>query len=332
MNPRRLLLTLLVVLAAGLLFLPALTTLLTDWWWFREIGYQVVFTRQLTTQVLLFLIVGGLTAGVFYLNLRIAQRGVVFSPVVYTIGQTQTKVNITAALRRISLPVALVSGLLAGLAATATWDVVLQALFRTPFGSVDPVFGRDIGFYVFTLPALSLLLGVLSTLAGFSLAFLLPIYFVRGDIKLRPRSLLFEPSAAMHLGAGGGGDAAAHRAPALAGGCAQPALLDHRPAGRRQLHRHARHPAGPLPLGRGRGHRRDRRPGRGQNWGVGEGGTLGDRRIPAGGVHRPGTRPAGDAEADRCSDRADPGDALPPLSHRRDSPGLGHRQRGDPGA
>jgi uncharacterized membrane protein (UPF0182 family) len=197
---RRVLIVLIAVIVAGLFFLPALTTLLTDWWWFREIGYQVVFTRELTTQVLLFLVVGGLTAGVFYLNLRIAQRGVVVNPVVYTLGEAQSRVNITAVVRRISLPAVLVIGFLAGLAATSAWDVVLQALYPTPFGSVDPVFGKDSAFYVFTLPALSLLLGVLSTLAGFSLFFLFPIYFIRGDIKLRPRSLLFEPSAGMHLG------------------------------------------------------------------------------------------------------------------------------------
>ena len=42
--------------------LPASYALITDWWWFREIGYQAVFTRELTTRVLLFLAAGGLTA------------------------------------------------------------------------------------------------------------------------------------------------------------------------------------------------------------------------------------------------------------------------------
>ena len=32
---------------------------------------------------------------------------------------------------------------------------MLQAIYQTPFGIADPVFSRDIGFYVFTLPALS---------------------------------------------------------------------------------------------------------------------------------------------------------------------------------
>jgi uncharacterized membrane protein (UPF0182 family) len=199
-TPRRVLFILIALLIGSLLLFPALTSSLTDWWWFKEIGYEIVFTRELTTQFLLFLAGGGLTAGVIYLNLRFAQRGLVLNPIVFTLGQAMPKVNIAAVLRRITLPVALVIGFLGGIAATSTWDVVLQAIYRTPFGSVDPVFGRDVGYYVFTLPALSLLLGVLSTLAGFSLFFLLPIYFVRGDIKLNGRRIIFEPTAAMHLG------------------------------------------------------------------------------------------------------------------------------------
>ena len=52
----------------------------------REIGYQVVFTRELVTRALLFLAAGGLTAGVLYLNLRMAQRGVVPNPIVLRLG------------------------------------------------------------------------------------------------------------------------------------------------------------------------------------------------------------------------------------------------------
>ena len=83
---RRLTLILLFAAFAALFLFPTFTALLTDWWWFREIGYQIVFTRELTTRVLLFLAAGGLTAGVLYLNLRAAQRGLVPDPVVLQLG------------------------------------------------------------------------------------------------------------------------------------------------------------------------------------------------------------------------------------------------------
>jgi len=32
------------------------------------------------------------------------------------------------------------------------WDMVLRYLYQQPFGTTDPIFGKDIGFYVFSLP------------------------------------------------------------------------------------------------------------------------------------------------------------------------------------
>src|SRR4051794_27323280 len=178
---------------------------LVDWWWFQEIGYQIVFTRELLTQLLLFLIVGGLTFGFLYGNLRLAQRGLVPYPVVLRFTQGAPRVDITRPLRRLTLPVSLVLGFLAGLASTPAWATVLRSIYATPFGSSDPVFGRDIGFYVFQLPALTAALGYLSALFLISLIALVPVYAIRGDVQIAPGGrrlprLRIEPSAALHLG------------------------------------------------------------------------------------------------------------------------------------
>ena len=199
MSTRRLALALVILVVAALFFLQPLLGVLVDWWWFQEIGYQIVFTRELVTQVLLFLIVGGLVGGTLYLNLRLAQRGLVPYPVVLRFAQGPRRVGITTPLRRLSLPVSLVLGTLAGLGATSAWNLVLQFLYRTPFGIKDPIFFRDVGFYVFTLPALSALLGLLYALAMVSFLMLIPVYALRGDIVVRPRRVAIEPAAGLHL-------------------------------------------------------------------------------------------------------------------------------------
>jgi uncharacterized protein len=202
---RRLVVIVIVAGFAALFLFPAFTALLTDWWWFKEIGYQVVFLRPLITGLLLFLVVGGLTFGVLYLNLRTAQRGLVPDPIVFRIGQSATRVDLTRSLLRLSRPVAVVLAVLAGFAATPAWDLVLKAIYRTPFGISDPVFGRDVGFYVFTLPALAAGLGILSALALISLIVAVPVYALRGDIRFgtggprRAPQLRIEPSAGLHL-------------------------------------------------------------------------------------------------------------------------------------
>jgi hypothetical protein len=187
-----------VVVALFLMF-PATAAVLADWWWFREIGYQIVFTRELATRSLLFFLVGGLSAGVLYLNLRMAQRGLVPNPLVVQIGPSAPALDVTRALRRLSMPASLVLGLLAGIAATPAWDLVLGAINRTPFGILDPVFSRDIGFYVFALPALTAALGFLVSLTVICLLLLVPVYFLRSDIIVRPRLLRIERSAGIHL-------------------------------------------------------------------------------------------------------------------------------------
>jgi uncharacterized membrane protein (UPF0182 family) len=207
---RRLPLILFLLVFTALFFVPALIRVLVDWWWFQEIGYGVVFTRELVTRVLLFLAAGGVTFAILYLNLRGAQRGLVPDPVVFRIGQSAPSVDLTRSLRKLTLPVSLSIAMLAGLAATPAWDLVLRTIYRTPFGINDPVFSRDIGFYVFSLPALSAVVAFLSTLVIISLLLVLPLYWLRGDIVLsagtplrsgvrRPGGLRIEPSAALHL-------------------------------------------------------------------------------------------------------------------------------------
>jgi uncharacterized membrane protein (UPF0182 family) len=80
MRRLRLWIALAITLFVLLLLLPNAVSALMNWWWFREIGFQTVFVRRLTTQGDLFLAVTLVTTAFVYLNLRVAQRGVVPHP------------------------------------------------------------------------------------------------------------------------------------------------------------------------------------------------------------------------------------------------------------
>ncbi|MBK8058171.1 MAG: UPF0182 family protein [Gemmatimonadetes bacterium] len=189
------------VAIAFLLFIvvPAASGFFADLWWFREIGYDVVFVRTVTTRLLLFLVAGAVGSATLYLNLSIAQRGVVPEPVMVRMGETVAPVDVAGATRRLRLPISILFGIVFGLGVSATWQVLLQWLHPTPFDVADPVFSRDIGYYVFSLPALSVALGMISTLAFVSLLATVPTYFFRGDVVVSPRRLRIEPSAGVHL-------------------------------------------------------------------------------------------------------------------------------------
>ncbi|HNV76130.1 MAG TPA: UPF0182 family protein, partial [Gemmatimonadaceae bacterium] len=189
------------VAIAFLLFIvvPAASGFFADLWWFREIGYDVVFIRTVTTRLLLFLVAGAVGSATLYLNLSLAQRGVVPEPVMVRMGEAVAPVDVAGATRRLRLPISILFGIVFGLGVSATWQVLLQWLHRTPFDVADPVFSRDIGYYVFSLPALSVALGMISTLAFVSLLATVPTYFFRGDVVVSPRRLRIEPSAGVHL-------------------------------------------------------------------------------------------------------------------------------------
>jgi len=191
-----------VALFLGLLFgFPTFSALLADWWWFQEVGYDVVFSRQLSTQVALFTGAALLTLGVVLLTLRIAQRGHPRGPLLVRSGDTTARIELPAVIARLGIPIALGLSLFAGLIASASWETALQWWYGGPFGLSDPVLSRDIGFYVFTLPGISVLLAMLSALTTVSLVLAAAVYIPRGDISVGPSGVVVKRQAGMHVAA-----------------------------------------------------------------------------------------------------------------------------------
>lgn len=188
------------VLIVGLLAFPAFVSLLTDWWWFKSVGFDSVFLKSIVTKVWL----GGAAAGlgfiIFYLNFRFAQRGVVPDPVVVNFRTKQPhSIDITGGIRKMALPVSAVLALLVGLSVSNSWMTVLRFLNQTSFDVRDPVFNRDISYYVFGLPTITGGIALVQALTILVLFMVVPIYLMRGDITVLRNRINIEPSAQMHL-------------------------------------------------------------------------------------------------------------------------------------
>src|SRR5438034_3598253 len=196
---RRLGLVVLVVLFALLLLLSNLVPLAAEWFWFQALGYERVFTTRLVAEAVLGVGVGGLVFAFLYVNLRIAQRGLAPNPLVVQFSSGAAAVDVTRLLRRLALPTALGLGLLFGMGAARGWLSMLQFLHRTPFGVTDPVFGRDVGYYVFTLPVIAGAIGLVIAVTTLTLLATIMLYVVRRDIVVFHRQVTVEPSARLHL-------------------------------------------------------------------------------------------------------------------------------------
>ena len=129
----------------------------TEWLWFSSLGYGSVYTTILKTKVLVFFSAAIIFCILFLGNLVLATRlapktEVHFWP--WAIVRPLQKI-----LRwNVLLGTALLS-LIFGLVAQGNWEVILRFFNGQPFGITDPVFYREISFYVFSMPFLHLLRG-----------------------------------------------------------------------------------------------------------------------------------------------------------------------------
>ncbi|WKW11070.1 UPF0182 family protein [Pseudogemmatithrix spongiicola] len=189
-----------------LLGIPAIATVYTDWLWFQEIGFERVFTLRITAQLVLGGIALLLGFGLLYGNARLALRGMERSAEsirVLAAGGVEMRVKfLVAAAHRLALPATAFFALLLGSGLASRWRTLIQFWYRTPFGDVDPIFQRDISYYVFTLPAVQVALDWIWGVVFVSLLFVsLPIYLVRGDVGVRLGRLSIAPQAEWHLAA-----------------------------------------------------------------------------------------------------------------------------------
>lgn len=124
------------------LLLAAIPDFIVDYWFFESIGQSSVFWTTFTAQLTLFAV----TWVVFCLSDYLPIRQYAVSP----------------ALRDAAIHLGSWSGLFAGWVVSRQWMTLLLWRNQQPFGQTDPVFGHDIGFYVFVLPAIATLLGILA--------------------------------------------------------------------------------------------------------------------------------------------------------------------------
>jgi uncharacterized protein len=204
---RRWLLIIVAVAFITIIAWPPVVVFYTDWLWFKDLGYQTVFSTMLMTKVALGLTVGLLATTFTWLNFKLALRQSHKPADIQDAGweagrETDSEVvprsfvingqripapDFVRLVGRLALPAALAIGAYAGLLAWGAWEIWLRYRYQSPFGEADPIFGRDIAFYFFTLPALETLASLLFTLALVILIGTAAIYVVRGAERVAMR-------------------------------------------------------------------------------------------------------------------------------------------------
>ena len=196
-----------IVLFVLAIVLPSITGRLADWLWFTEIGFQRVFFTKIVAQWSIGLLSGAVALAVLYGNARYALRGLVVSDArvrepITDIAGVATAVGAHAArlMRMLALPWTALIAFVVALSMASQWSTALLAMNRTPFGTTDPIYGRDIGYYVFVLPAVEAVVAFAFSLVILSLLLVaIPIHFARAEAGRDGEVFVIPAHARRHL-------------------------------------------------------------------------------------------------------------------------------------
>ena len=186
------------------LILTALGTLWTDFLWFQSVGYAGVWQRRWLVGIGLAVFGIIVTFLVLWTTLILADR---LGPRYFPVDTTEEE-ELVVRFRhwvegRVGMVRLLVAGGLALFVGTglATWrDDLFMFLSRQDFDMADPIFGIDVGFYVFQFPLMDAALGWLFNLVAAATVLAALAHYLNGGIRIQRASFpTFARGSKLHI-------------------------------------------------------------------------------------------------------------------------------------
>ena len=176
-----------LAIVIGLFF--ALAQFVTDVMWYSQLGFQSVIWTQLGTRVGLWLAYAVLIAAVGFISATLAIWARPDAADGSTIRVNGDTIEIgksvsSKSARRIAVVISLIVGLVFGSQFNANWSEILLMFNSQSFGTKDPQFGIDNGFYVFVLPGLKLIMSAVSLLLLAGIIFSIVTHVLMGGIRI----------------------------------------------------------------------------------------------------------------------------------------------------
>jgi uncharacterized membrane protein (UPF0182 family) len=190
----------LVLVLLLFLFGGSAITLYTDYLWFQEVGYTSVFWTAVKAKSALFVVGGVVVFLLLWINVRLARRPstslVLVEENILEIPERDRLEPMVTGLLPLGI---IVVSFLAASASAALWEEALRYLHPTGFGKQDPLFGKEIAFYVFQLPLLKALYSGGLVALGFSAIVAALLYVFDGKVAASERGIVADPQVKPHL-------------------------------------------------------------------------------------------------------------------------------------
>ena len=171
----------------GLFF--GLAQFITDVMWYAQLGFQSVIWTQLGTRVGLWVAYALLIAAVGFLSASLAIWARPDAADGSTIRINGDTIEVgkgvsSKSARRVAVVISLIVGLMFGSQFNANWSEILLMFNAQSFGTTDPQFGIDNGFYVFVLPGLKLIMSAVSLLLLAGIISSIVTHVMMGGIRI----------------------------------------------------------------------------------------------------------------------------------------------------
>ena len=145
----------LIIIGFGLIAVLLLwsgVSIYPDWLWFENLGFSPVFWTMLLSRFGFGLLIWLLLILIICVNLYAAKRLNPGDGLKAADGYVSQLGLSGRALNSLLIAIILILSFIVASKGSFQWDMLLRYWKQQPFGSTDPIFNRDIGFYLFSLP------------------------------------------------------------------------------------------------------------------------------------------------------------------------------------
>ena len=174
------------VIFALILAVGALSDWIVEWLWLDNLGYEEVFWTIKETQILLFIGAFGIALMYVLPNMHVLAKrfqGISFgnSP----LAQLNLDRFSFKQVRALLFTIGTFISFFFSFAFFMRWDTYFRFHWSETFGQVDPIFGHDLGFYLFRLPFLEIIQNSIIVLVFFITLILLLFYVYSGSLSIQ---------------------------------------------------------------------------------------------------------------------------------------------------
>ena len=163
-------------------FSGTLVHFITEVWWFESVGFAEVLWTRLRSQIAIAVLAFASWWFILFINYAIAQRVTRDRPL-RVVQNPQWDPYLPGMIRYGSLGLITLLSFTAAVNGAEAWQEVLKFLNPIEFGATDPLYNREISFYIFRLPIYESLHSAIAELLVWSLVIAASVYGIKGEIR-----------------------------------------------------------------------------------------------------------------------------------------------------